>query len=91
MVNDVLYEGVKAVTDVIVKPGLINLDFADVRAITQGPSWGLMGTGRVMRVFQECKPDYQSISSFQGTASGANRAMVAAQASLPTINVRAFV
>eukprot|EP01094_Clydonella_sp_ATCC50884_P028370 TRINITY_DN8494_c0_g1_i1.p1 TRINITY_DN8494_c0_g1~~TRINITY_DN8494_c0_g1_i1.p1 ORF type:complete len:401 (-),score=132.41 TRINITY_DN8494_c0_g1_i1:63-1265(-) len=45
MVNDVLYEGIKAVTDVIVKPGLINLDFADVRTITAGPGWGLMGTG----------------------------------------------
>ncbi len=45
LVNDVLYEGVKAVTDVIVKPGLINLDFADVRTIMQGPGWGIMGTG----------------------------------------------
>eukprot|EP01096_Ripella_sp_DP13-Kostka_P015962 TRINITY_DN7635_c0_g1_i1.p1 TRINITY_DN7635_c0_g1~~TRINITY_DN7635_c0_g1_i1.p1 ORF type:complete len:487 (-),score=228.07 TRINITY_DN7635_c0_g1_i1:102-1529(-) len=44
LVNDVLYEGVRAVTDVIVKPGLINLDFADVRTIMQGPGWGIMGT-----------------------------------------------
>jgi len=45
MVNDVFYEGIKAVTDVIVKPGLINLDFADVRTITEGPGWGIMGSG----------------------------------------------
>jgi cell division protein FtsZ len=31
MADDVLYQGVKGVTDLMVKPGLINLDFADVR------------------------------------------------------------
>lgn len=45
MVDDIFYEGIKAVTDVIVKPGLINLDFADVRTITEGPGWGIMGSG----------------------------------------------
>jgi cell division protein FtsZ len=45
MVDDIFYEGIKAVTDVIIKPGLINLDFADVRTITEGPGWGIMGTG----------------------------------------------
>ncbi|HHL21268.1 MAG TPA: cell division protein FtsZ, partial [Aliiroseovarius sp.] len=33
MADDVLYQGVKGVTDLMVKPGLINLDFADVRAV----------------------------------------------------------
>jgi cell division protein FtsZ len=33
MADDVLYQGVKGVTDLMVRPGLINLDFADVRAL----------------------------------------------------------
>ncbi|MCH1531195.1 MAG: cell division protein FtsZ, partial [Planktomarina temperata] len=33
MADDVLYQGVKGVTDLMVRPGLINLDFADVRAV----------------------------------------------------------
>merc|ERR1712232_599857 len=45
MVDDIFNEGIKSVTDVIVKPGLINLDFADVKTITEGPGWGIMGSG----------------------------------------------
>ena len=45
MVDNIFFEGIKAVTDVIIKPGLINLDFADVRTITEGPGWGIMGSG----------------------------------------------
>ncbi len=33
LADDVLYQGVKGVTDLMVRPGLINLDFADVRAV----------------------------------------------------------
>lgn len=45
MVDDVLYHGIKAVTDILVKPGLINLDFADVRTIMTDAGRALMGTG----------------------------------------------
>lgn len=45
MVDDVLYHGIKGVTDVLVKPGLINLDFADVRTIMTDMGRSLMGTG----------------------------------------------
>ena len=46
MADDVLYSGVRSVTDLMMKPGLINLDFADVRAI-MGNMMGkaMMGTG----------------------------------------------
>src|SRR5690606_41061341 len=33
MADDVLYQGVKGVTDLMVRPGIINLDFADVRSV----------------------------------------------------------
>ena len=43
--DDVLYQGVKGVTDLMVRPGLINLDFADVRAVMDEMGKAMMGTG----------------------------------------------
>ena len=45
MADDVLYQGVKGVTDLMVRPGLINLDFADVRAVMDEMGKAMMGTG----------------------------------------------
>ena len=47
MADDVLYHGVQAIAEVITVPGLINLDFADVRAIMKdaGPAWMSIGHG----------------------------------------------
>ncbi|MBY4892600.1 cell division protein FtsZ [Rhodobacteraceae bacterium N5(2021)] len=45
MADDVLYQGVKGVTDLMVRPGLINLDFADVRAVMNEMGKAMMGTG----------------------------------------------
>lgn len=46
MADDVLYSGVRSVTDLMMKPGLINLDFADVRAVMGGMMGkAMMGTG----------------------------------------------
>ena len=45
MADDVLYSGVRGITDLIVMPGLINLDFADVGAIMRGMGTALMGMG----------------------------------------------
>ena len=44
MADDVLYQGVKGVTDLMVRPGLINLDFADVRAVMDEMGKAMMGT-----------------------------------------------
>ncbi|MBO9098973.1 MULTISPECIES: cell division protein FtsZ [Rhizobium] len=41
----VLYSGVGCITDLIVKEGLINLDFADVKSVMQGMGRAMMGTG----------------------------------------------
>ena len=45
MADDVLYQGVKGVTDLMVRPGMINLDFADVRAVMDEMGKAMMGTG----------------------------------------------
>ena len=43
--NDVLKCGVQSVTDLMVRPGLVNLDFADVETIMKGMGKAMMGTG----------------------------------------------
>jgi cell division protein FtsZ len=45
LADNVLLQGVKSVTDLMVNPGLINLDFADVEAVMQGMGNAIMGTG----------------------------------------------
>jgi cell division protein FtsZ len=45
MADDVLRQGVQGITDLITVPGLVNLDFADVRTIMRGAGSALMGIG----------------------------------------------
>jgi len=45
MADQVLYSGVACITDLMVKEGLINLDFADVRAVMREMGRAMMGTG----------------------------------------------
>ena len=45
MADDVLHAGVRGVTDLMVMPGLINLDFADVKAVMEEMGKAMMGTG----------------------------------------------
>ncbi len=45
MINGVLTQSVKGIADIITKPGHINVDFADVRAIMKGMGLAVMGTG----------------------------------------------
>jgi cell division protein FtsZ len=45
VVDDVLRQGVQGISDIITMPGLINLDFADVRAIMKDAGSALMGIG----------------------------------------------
>lgn len=45
MADQVLYSGVACITDLMVKEGLINLDFADVRSVMQEMGKAMMGTG----------------------------------------------
>ena len=45
MADDVLQQGVRGITDLMVVPGMINLDFADIRTIMAGMGKAMMGTG----------------------------------------------
>ncbi len=45
MADQILYSGVRGVTDLMVMPGLINLDFADVRTVMAEMGTAMMGTG----------------------------------------------
>jgi cell division protein FtsZ len=45
MADDVLYSGVRGVTDLMIMPGLINLDFADIRTVMSEMGKAMMGTG----------------------------------------------
>src|ERR1700758_2336368 len=45
MADDVLHSGVRGVTDLMVMPGLINLDFADIRTVMAEMGKAMMGTG----------------------------------------------
>ncbi|MBR1399635.1 MAG: cell division protein FtsZ [Alphaproteobacteria bacterium] len=45
LADNVLYSGVRSITDLMMMPGLINLDFADVRNIMQDKGKAIMGTG----------------------------------------------
>ena len=59
--NNVLFNAVQGITDLIMRPGLINVDFADVRTVMSEMGMAMMGTG---------------------SASGDDRAMVAAEAAI---------
>lgn len=45
VVDDILRQGVQGISDLITKPGIVNVDFADVRAILQDSGSALMGIG----------------------------------------------
>ncbi len=49
MADEVLQQGVRGITDLMVMPGLINLDFADVRSVMGEMGKAMMGTGEAAR------------------------------------------
>ena len=49
MADQVLHSGVRSITDLMVLPGLINLDFADVRTVMTEMGKAMMGTGEADR------------------------------------------
>lgn len=63
MVNDVLKHAVKGVSDIIIKPGHINVDFADVRAIMRDMGMAIMGSGRCNGEDRAKKAALSAISS----------------------------
>jgi cell division protein FtsZ len=61
--DDVLRQAVQGISDLITVPGLINLDFADVKAIMQGMGMALMGAGRATGENRAIEATQQAISS----------------------------
>jgi len=62
MADQVLYSGVACITDLMVKEGLINLDFADVRAVMREMGKAMMGTG-------EAEGDKRALSAAEAAIS----------------------
>ncbi len=62
MADEVLHSGVRGVTDLMVQPGLINLDFADIRAVMSEMGKAMMGTG-------EAEGDRRSIDAAEAAIS----------------------
>jgi len=63
LADDVLRQAVQGISDLITVPGLINLDFADVRAIMEGMGMALMGAGRASGENRAINATQQAISS----------------------------
>src|SRR5436309_8463558 len=61
--DDVLRQAVQGISDLITVPGLINLDFADVRTIMQGMGMALMGTGFARGENRAVEATQEAISS----------------------------
>ncbi len=61
--DDVLRQGIQGITEVITVPGLINLDFADVKAIMQEGGAALMAVGRASGENRAIEAAQQAISS----------------------------
>ena len=61
--DDVLRQAVQGISDLITVPGMINLDFADVKAIMAGMGLALMGAGRASGEHRAMEATQQAISS----------------------------
>ena len=61
--DDVLRQAVQGISDLITVPGLINLDFADVKTIIAGMGMALMGAGRASGASRAVEATQQAISS----------------------------
>lgn len=61
--DDVLRQAVQGISDLITVPGLINLDFADVKTIMQGMGIALMGTGMAVGDARAMEATHKAIAS----------------------------
>ena len=63
MADNVLYSGVRSITDLMIMPGLINLDFADIKSIMQDKGKAIMGTGEAEGEDRAVKAAEQALSN----------------------------
>lgn len=63
MADNVLYAGVRSITDLMMMPGLINLDFADIKSIMEDKGKAIMGTGEAEGEDRAVKAAEQALSN----------------------------
>ncbi|NOY52460.1 MAG: cell division protein FtsZ [Deltaproteobacteria bacterium] len=77
--DDVLCQAVQGISDLITTPGLVNVDFADVRAIMTGRGRAVMGTGIATGEGRAVEASHKAISSpllEDGSMDGARRVLI---------------
>jgi cell division protein FtsZ len=76
--DDILRQGIQGITDLITIPGLINLDFADVRTVMKNAGTAMMGIGTASGDNRAVEAATAAISSklLEASISGANRILV---------------
>ena len=72
MADDILRQGVQGISDIITIPGIINRDFADVKAIMAGMGYAVMGTATA-RGERRAVEAAQSGDRFSAARSGRDR------------------
>src|ERR687883_186897 len=79
--DQVLLSGVQGITDLITTPGLINLDFADVKSVMQGAGSALMGIGSARGEDRAVKAAETAISSplLEASVDGAHGVLLSIQ------------
>ncbi len=78
IVDEVLLRGVQGLTDIITIPGIINVDFADVKSVMQSSGSALMGIGRSQGEGRAVKAAQQAINSqlLESSINGASGVIV---------------
>ena len=78
IVDEVLLRGVQGLTDIITIPGIINVDFADVKSVMQASGSALMGIGRSQGEGRAIKAAQQAINSqlLESSINGASGVIV---------------
>jgi cell division protein FtsZ len=78
IVDEVLLRGVQGISDIITVPGLINVDFADVKSVMQASGSALMGIGRAQGEGRAVKAAQQAINSqlLESSINGASGLIV---------------
>jgi cell division protein FtsZ len=80
-VDQVLLAGVQGITDLITTPGLINLDFADVKSVMQGAGSALMGIGSSRGADRAIKAAELAVASplLEASIDGAHGVLISIQ------------
>ena len=78
IVDEVLLRGVQGISDIITVPGIINVDFADVKTVMQASGSALMGIGRAQGEGRAVKAAQQAINSqlLESSVNGASGVIV---------------